>query len=486
MDVNVENKTNKKGLIVTLALVAVLIIGLVAVSLIYNKPKNIFLKNINDEYKKINSLLAENEIPDINSISSSLDFDFNINVNELFKSELSEEDIKLLDEINALNFKMDMSADKEKQLFNLFMDIKYDKDSLINFNAYGKPNSVYFDLKDLYDKYIEIPVEEYATYFEEADANVDDIEYLMERVKDALLNNLDSKDFSKSSEKISVNEEDIKVTKVTYTLTEYKLSNILINVLKELKEDSKFMDKISTLSNTSVDELKKEFDEMINQLNEELKDADTKDELLISMYTKGIMNEAIKYSIQSDDEVISYTNYKDVKTVEFKDSETTYLVLTNVENEDETYKTEITMDTVKITIDSKIENNTWTNNYKLVESESMMQISGEYTYKIEEVNKEEYKEDLKFTMSIGASGLSIINMDITAKGTTKYNEEVSLPDLSNKVLYTELTEEDANKILMNLMSNEKLVNFINTIDELSAEDSYDDYEDDYDYDYEEL
>lgn len=476
MDVNIENKTNKKGLIVTLALVAVLIIGLVVVSLICNKPKNIFLKNINNEYKKFNSLLVENDIPDINSIKSSLDFDFNINVNELFKSELSEEDIELLDEINALNFKMDMSADKEKQLFNLFMDIKYDKDSLINFNAYGKPNSVYFDLKDLYDKYIEIPVEEYATYFEETDANIDDVEYVIERVKDSLLNNLDSKDFSKTSEKINIDDKDIKTTKVTYTLTEYKLTNILINVLKELKEDSKFMNKISILSNTNVDELKKEFDEMINQLNDELKDADTKDELLISVYTKGIMNEAIKYSIQSDDEIISYTNYKDVKTVEFKDSETTYLILTNVKNDDETYKTEITMDTVKITIDSKIENNTWTNNYKLVESESMMQISGEYTYKTEEVNKEEYKEDLKFTMLIGASGISIINMDITAKGTTKYNEEVSLPDLSNKVLYNKLTEEDTNKILQNLMSNEKLVDFINTIDELSIEDNYDDYE----------
>lgn len=476
MDVNIENKTNKKGLIVTLALVAVLIIGLVVVSLICNKPKNIFLKNINNEYKKFNSLLVENDIPDINSIKSSLDFDFNINVNELFKSELSEEDIELLDEINALNFKMDMSADKEKQLFNLFMDIKYDKDSLINFNAYGKPNSVYFDLKDLYDKYIEIPVEEYATYFEETDANIDDVEYVIERVKDSLLNNLDSKDFSKTSEKINIDDKDIKTTKVTYTLTESKLTNILINVLKELKEDSKFMNKISILSNTNVDELKKEFDEMINQLNDELKDADTKDELLISVYTKGIMNEAIKYSIQSDDEIISYTNYKDVKTVEFKDSETTYLILTNVKNDDETYKTEITMDTVKITIDSKIENNTWTNNYKLVESESMMQISGEYTYKTEEVNKEEYKEDLKFTMLIGASGISIINMDITAKGTTKYNEEVSLPDLSNKVLYNKLTEEDTNKILQNLMSNEKLVDFINTIDELSVEDNYDDYE----------
>ena len=476
MDVNIENKTNKKGLIVTLALVAVLIIGLVVVSLICNKPKNIFLKNINNEYKKFNSILVKNDIPDINSIKSSLDFDFNISVNELFKSELSEEDIELLNEINALNFKMDMSADKEKQLFNLFMDIKYDKDSLINFNAYGKPNSVYFDLKDLYDKYIEIPVEEYATYFEETDANIDDVEYVIERVKDSLLNNLDSKDFSKTSEKINIDDKDIKTTKVTYTLTESKLTNILINVLKELKEDSKFMDKISILSNTSVDELKKEFDEMINQLNDELKDADTKDELLISVYTKGIMNEAIKYSIQSDDEVISYTNYKDVKTVEFKDSETTYLILTNVKNDDETYKTEITMDTVKIIIDSKIENNIWTNNYKLVESESMMQISGEYTYKTEEINKEEYKEDLKLTMSIGASGISIINMDITAKGTTKYNEEVSLPDLSNKVLYNKLTEKDTNKILQNLMSNEKLVDFINTIDELSVEDNYDDYE----------
>ena len=56
--------------------------------------------------------MVENDIPDINSISSSLDFDFNINVNELFKSELSEEDIKLLDEINALNLKPNYSKEE--------------------------------------------------------------------------------------------------------------------------------------------------------------------------------------------------------------------------------------------------------------------------------------------------------------------------------------------------------------------------------------
>lgn len=479
VNLNIEQpikKKNKKGLIITLLILIILISCALGVyCFIFNKPKNIFLKNINNEYKQFSSLFNDIETFDIKTATSSMDFDLNINVNELFESELTEEQLQLIEEINALNFKLDSTVNLNKKLLALIVDAKYNENNLIDLGVYGKPNSIYVSLGDVYDKYIEMPFEEYETLFEQQTFNIKDVEYLTSKLKDAFLNSLDEKHFEKTSETISVNGEEIKATKIAYILTEERAYNILISILKEIKEDSRFLEILSSLSNMSVDEIKTGINDTIDEINNELKSADIEEKIELSMYTKGINNKAIKYSITSDDAEIIYTNYQDRIKLVFKDSEETYLTLTNIKNEDDSYKTEIVMSNIKVTVTSKEENDTFTADYKIVELETKTEIKGNLTLKMNEVKKhEEYNQDLKLSMSVGMTGIEIVGMEITIKGTTKYNTDVTIPDVSNSILYTNLTEEDTNTIMFNMLNNETLVNFIIKISELignSVEDS---------------
>ena len=56
-----------------------------------------------------------------------------------------------------------------------------------NVFAYGQKEKIYIELKNLFDKYIEVPVKEYDTIFESSE-NLEDSKYIVKTVKDSFLN----------------------------------------------------------------------------------------------------------------------------------------------------------------------------------------------------------------------------------------------------------------------------------------------------------
>ena len=485
---SVENKNNKKKMI---GLVAIILIGFASIfgvyKIVFDNPKNVFLNAVNKEFKKFGEIFESSlNIKDKESviIDSSLDFDINV-----MDGMLTTEQMSLLNEINALGLKVNTQYDSKNKQLAYNMNVKYNVSDLFKFGIYGKPNSLYVDLKNYFDKYIEIPFEEYETLFEEQNADLENIEYMLNFVKESFVNNLNKKDFMESKANILIGSENIKVNKITYTLTEKKLLELMSKVFEDIKKDDKFIKTLSSMSDEEAEQLKKSLDETIQSINDELDGiSDYGSSIDFSVYTKGIMNEAVQFSVatnSSDGSKIElcYSNYKDIKRISMLEDGTTIISIVNSKEKENVYKTKLTADTLELVIDSTKTGDSWNNKYRLTETESTSIINGEFSSTVKEITKDkEYTNDIKFTASLGMEDMEdVITISFVNNNTLKLDQTVTLPDLGNSVVYTSLTEEQTNKIIENISNNQNIIDFVNKISSYMGTD-IDDEDIMYDYD----
>lgn len=482
-----SKKKNKKLLIIEIAIVAVAAILFGVYKFIINSPKNVFLRAINNEYKQLEKLVDSLEIPDISSdetliTESTLNFDIIVQ-----DGMLTEEELSLLNEINELNLTMDTQYDPKNKQLSYTMGLKYDTSDLISFGLYGKTSSFYLDLKNYFDKYIEFPVEDYESLFENQDQNVDDIKYVISFLKDSFLSNLEKNDFKKTKETIQIGSENVKTTKITYVFTEESTTILVSKMMEDMKNDDRFIESLASISGEDKDQIKQSINDAMDSL-EKTKESDDNSSIDVSVYTKGIMNETVQFSmVVRDDDCVSeirYSNYKDVKRFSMIENDESIISVVNSNEKEDTYKTTVTADTLKLVVNSSKKDNDWNHTYKLTESESTAIVSGEVTTTTKEVTKDkEYTTDTKFTAGLGVAGMEdVITFEITSNSTSKIGESVTIPDVNSSVLYTSLTEEQINAIMENISNNQNLLDFINKISSyIYAKDTYSN--DDYTYDY---
>lgn len=447
-------KNKRKILILICAIMLILIVGGLLFFGNLNKPKNIFLRNVNNDYKRLSSSVLKTK-EEIKTIKTENNLNFNIDINE----ELLDSK-ELLNEINSLSLNFDTYLDFDKKLLNLFMNFKYTDKDLLALNLYGKPNSLYLSMKDIYDKYIEFPYENYSELFKKTDS--EELKYIIKKIKDSIINNLDEKNFNKSKETININEKDVKVNKISYIFNEERFINLMVKLLKDIKDDEKSLEIISKLSNIDKEELISNINDTIEGFyNYEYID---KTEVEFIMYTKGLTNESIEYLIKYEDVEIIYSNYQDIIKILIKDNENSFNI-TNKKINDKSYNTLITIqadELIKLNIDSNKNNDTWTHNYEFNYDE--YKVIGSLAIKETELKEnKEYQSDIKLDMSLILDNERIFKLDINSQSNSKINEEFSLPDLSNSILYTDLKEEDTNTIMNNFLNNETINDFITKI-----------------------
>lgn len=481
-----EYVKNNKKIIISFISILILLVALFAIyNFIFCNPKNIFLRAVNSQYQKLDNQLDKIVNSDINesaknkTISTNSKLDFDLKMNEDLMSGTNYED--LIEEINKLNLEMDTVIDNKNKKFSYDIKAKYENNDLINVLAYGQEKSIYFELKDLFDKYIEIPVEEYDALFE-ANESIDDSRYIIKTAKDSFLNNLEEKDFIKTSTKTDVNGKSVNTKKITYSLDEKKALKLVKAVLTDLKENKKFIEKCANVTGKDKKDVKESIQDAIENIEDEIEyviDSDEKVEL--SVYIEGILNKVVKYEMRfiSDDEKISlsYSSYKDVTIIEVTQDNEKLLTSKTTKESKDTYKTMATIDSIDVVIDSKISDTENTHKYTITEENADMKISGELTTTNKEVKKnKEYNGNVKFSLKINAEDEEVASIVVNGKSTSKIGQKVKIPDLNDSVLYDQLTENDLNTIMKNLVKNENMMNFINNISKsLSSTSNYSNY-----------
>jgi len=464
-----EGSTNKKRKVkkgpVIFGLIIVILLVLFGIyKFILNSPKNVFLSVINSQFselsKSYNTMIeSTNGVFKKDSIvesSSILDFDIKV-----MDNLLSEEENKIIEELNKLNLIVDTQYDIKNKLLYYGMDLTHNQSSMLNFDVYGMPNSLYVELKNIFDKYIEVPFEEYELLFEDQTDNVEALEYIINFTKNSVLNNLNKNDFKETKEKITIDSEEINTKKITYTLTEQKLITLLNNVLKDMKEDSKFIENLVSITGETKENIK----DTLESLIDENQTSDSEDTLEFSVYTKGLLNELVQISIKDGESTVEmrYTCNNGKKEISLLSLNNVILSLVNEKEKENNYRTVLTASTLKLVVLSTNENENWTHEYVFTENESELEISGTLSSTLEESN-EVYNNKivLDVTMAIGEVK-DIFNIEMTIDNVSKQIEKITIPEISNSILYDDITEEQYNTISTNLLKNETLVNFITKI-----------------------
>ena len=287
---NEKKTTKKKGLVTGGIIVAAIIVALALIYfLIITNPKFIFSKAI-DKILTVDSKKYESVKVDT-KIKADVDLE-----NATYQANLSEI------EKYTLKAGIQMDAGKKQEIIDL--GLEYDNQEVIDAQLYYNEGEVYAYFEGLFDKYIKIDMDEEAKaeldeIFESAtsEENLKDAEKAIKIMRDELKTQIkENGKFESKKDEIEIGDEEVKVTKLTLTISEKQLYKIAENMLSNLRDNDEFLDCFEE----SPKDLLKEAKDKIKDL-----EGNNKNNIKISLYTKGLLKNkivAVNFEAYSEDE----------------------------------------------------------------------------------------------------------------------------------------------------------------------------------------
>lgn len=394
-DFNVK-KPKKKGLIIGGIVLLILIIAILGVTYYFtsSKPEKLFNSYIDK--------LFASEVEDYNSVKMNSEIKLS---GELKDSEAKQ----VFEEIGKCVLKMGTQVDVEKKQEIVDLGLEYDKKSVIDAKIYYDEGKIYTYFDDIFDKYIEIDMDEYQKealkeVFETADKNqIKNTQKAMKIVRDELKAELKEQgEFEKEKTEIDIGDKEEKVTKNTLTLSQKELYKLIENVCSNLAKNDDFLE--------CFEESPKD---MLKEIVEDIKDekVEGKNNVKISIYTKGISNKFVGMDISVNIE---------------SNSQTQTLIFTVLEEDKDVYSYAVGMKSSFMKVDL---------------------ISGKVEIDKEKDSKNEQEGKAKITMEIAELGKISLEMTYSAE----YNKEIDKIDVSNSVKMNNIKEDEVEAIMKKLM-----------------------------------
>ncbi len=278
MDVELNQKQSKKMTIFAFLLsffsIGLLIFGFLLIS----SEKVVMLQSISNLTSQLD-LLLENYQELVNHISTSND----VSLNTWADATILDEELK-----NQLSF-------SNRQLWNLDFSFQNQK--------------VYFSMDELTSKHYSSDLNYYSMFLK---LNSNDYDQILSYFKDAIRNIVDNQKITKEKVTISYHGKDKKVNRLTYTLTNSSLKEIITTFIQYLKQDQKLLEHMAFIHSLSVDEITKNLDLLVESI-------DFKDDigLTYQVYYYGF-NQIIRYELETSDQKYQITYQLDQKqTLEF-------------------------------------------------------------------------------------------------------------------------------------------------------------------------
>ena len=462
--------TEKKSILKTgnkfpipVILLVLIILSLVLVSRL-NSPKYIFKKEIDKAYKEI-----EEQLDEYDRLDKKFDFIHNNNrITADFDITSTE------DEIDNLHALLELNYNLKDEFYNNNVKITYN-DTNIDGKVYLQDKKIYID-SELLDKplnitrvnsdmlmvYDYLQLDEIYDYLDKLDT--DEIRYLLKFVKKEFYKTLDDKAFSKENVKKELNGKTVRLHKITYTIDEDNLRRTIESILKALRKDDKSLKIMAKYSMLDKSDIKEALDDAL----EEIDDIEIDEDIAISMYTQGTLNNAIGYTLEMDDkEYFSYINYKDYYEIKFDNNDKEYREKISIVGETEdgvtTYtirrnKSKVGTVKVKELSDEKIDisfnfpDEDVKGSILITTKEYKDEISGEFDFNYE-IDGEELK--LKGTYKIETP--SSLN-EIDPKQAVDLDKDYNFKSLKEKI--NKLKDDDIREWLLDLVEEieEKVLN----------------------------
>lgn len=386
-------KPKKKGKIILgiiLAIIIIAIIALVAVYfLVFSTPQYIFASTVDSIF----NMKAQT----YNTVKSAV----TLNGSVQFEDESINEQLTDLENF-SINIGSQIDYQNQSEIVDL--GLQYEDESVVGARFYFKDGEMYTLLDGLYDDYIKVDLDtEQANLMQEL-LDLTKVQGKQENLIKAMsifgneikgqISNVGT--FEKSTEQMTLNGENKNVTRVSLLFNAQEFSTVVINVCNNLANNNEF---IQCFEESPKDALL----DIVASLEDGEPSSD--DTVRISIYTQGLLNETIGFGLD--------LNLAD-----------------NTE-------LSINMNVMKETDDLYTVSYTQGDNY----------INGRIEIARAENTEENQTGDAKITLEVSDLGTMELNMGYAYS----YNQAVDEVDTRNSVNAEDLTQEDMNTILENLM-----------------------------------
>lgn len=419
-------KKKKTGLIATIVIVLIIVLGLVGYFVIYpmikskylDKPENVYETTIKSLFNGIST--ASDEI---------------LHTKAIYDVELSlDSNMDVLKDFTGYNFQINLGVDPVNKRLQEGINIK-NNNVENSYYYYIKNNKIYEKISTYKDNayiYLGESTDEVNSIFDKLNnkdilnasnnLNSEDTHYLIEKLSTALINSIDTSKLSKEDASIDINKETLKVTNNKYVINTDTYVSMVNSIIEEFINDDKALEILAKYNGVSKDECKKTL--------EEAKITDSKDldiNLTINIYTYGKTNDIVGIAINDDKDNINFHYY-------FKNDYFEMSLVTKTDNEITGKKDVNNIELVGIK-EGRITNVTLTYNSKKLLTLKIREWSDsliDFDYKIaidnnvisgsfklnRDVNDSRAKYNIDFTLKAGDEYLTIkanINIDWTSE-----------------------------------------------------------------------
>lgn len=318
---DVDNKKkSKKGKVVGFVVLTLLfVIGFIVGFKIYelNKPYNVYSSLINSALKSSKFENHENY---------KVDFKFNARVED---SELDDTTKEIL---NSMNYSgTNFISVKEKYMIANYT-IKNDSNTLLDMNMYYKNGITYLGLGELFDKLIEIPLdEENSKKVNDLFLNINssNIEVILREIKNAFENAIKDEKIVKEKTTLDIDGKSVNVVNNKLVIDKSNEERISKKLSDYLKNSDDFLDNFSKEFGVSKEDI-------ISFLEDDSYTSEEDYKMVINLYTNGILNNFVSTKIEfieNDEKIVDFEFNKN----SIKISDDDMLVFTIKEDEKDKY-----------------------------------------------------------------------------------------------------------------------------------------------------
>lgn len=290
---DVNKKKSKKGKIVGFVVLALLfIIGFIVGFKIYelSKPYNIYSSLINSALKSSKFENHENY---------KVDFNFNV------KAEDSELDDTTKEILNSMNYSgTNFISVKEKYMIANYT-IKNDSNTLLDMNMYYKNGIAYLGLGELFDKLIEIPLdEENSKKVNDLFLNINssNIEVILREIKNAFEDAIKDEKIVKEKTTLDIDGKSVNVVNNKLVIDKSNEERISKKLSDYLKNSDDFLDNFSKEFGVSKEDI-------ISFLEDDTYTSEEDYKVVINLYTNGILNNFVSAKIEfieNDEKIVDF------------------------------------------------------------------------------------------------------------------------------------------------------------------------------------
>lgn len=317
---DVNKKKSKKSKVVGFVVLALLfVIGFIVGFKIYelNKPYNIYSSLINSALKSSKFENHENY---------KVDFKFNARVED---SELDDTTKEIL---NSMNYSgTNFISVKEKYMIANYT-IKNDSNTLLDMNMYYKNGITYLGLGELFDKLIEIPLdEENSKKVNDLFLNINssNIEVILREIKNAFEDAIKDEKIVKEKTTLDIDGKSVNVVNNKLVIDKSNEERISKKLSDYLKNSDDFLDNFSKEFGVSKEDI-------ISFLEDDSYTSEEDYKMVINLYTNGILNNFVSTKIEfieNDEKIVNFEFNKN----SIKISDDDMLVFTIKEDEKDKY-----------------------------------------------------------------------------------------------------------------------------------------------------